>query len=246
MTTHTHLHSADDSAQHPHHHHDEHHFLQNAFVRDVVIGMSDGLTVPFALAAGLSSIAIGNNIIVTAGLAEIIAGSIAMGLGGYLAGKTEVEHYDSELRREYREIKEFYDVEIKECKDIFANYGLSEESQNKLVAELSKNDDKWVDFMMKFELGLDKPDINRAKQSARNIGVAYIVGGIVPLSAYVFTDTPEAGLVISSIITILCLMIFGYYKSKVTDQPPMRGAFRTMLIGVLAAAAAFLVAKMLG
>jgi VIT1/CCC1 family predicted Fe2+/Mn2+ transporter len=242
MTTHTHLHSADGSAHHPHHH--EEHFTQSEFVRDVVIGMADGLTVPFALAAGLSSAAVGNHIILTAGMAEIIAGSIAMGLGGYLAGKTEVEHYDSELKREYREIKEFYDVEIKECQDIFANYGLSEENQQKLVMELAKNDDKWVDFMMKFELGLDKPDINRARQSARNIGVAYIIGGIVPLSAYFFTETPESGLIISSIITIFCLMIFGYYKSKVTDQPPFKGAFRTMLIGVLAAGAAFFVAKL--
>lgn len=240
----THLHSADNAAHPPHHHHHEQHFLQNEFVRDVVIGMSDGLTVPFALAAGLSSAAVGNHIILTAGMAEIIAGSIAMGLGGYLAGKTEVEHYDSELKREYREIKEFYEVEIKECKDIFASYGLSEESQHKLVMELAKNDDKWVDFMMKFELGLDKPDINRARQSARNIGVAYIIGGIVPLSAYLFTETPDSGLIISSIITIVCLMIFGYYKSKVTDQPPMRGAFRTMLIGLLAAAAAFFVARL--
>ena len=239
---HTHLHSADGSAHH-HHHHEEH-FTQNQFVRDVVIGMSDGLTVPFALAAGLSSANVGNHIILTAGMAEIIAGSIAMGLGGYLAGKTEVEHYDSELKREYREIKEFYDVEIKECKDIFANYGLSEENQNNLVKELAKNDDKWVDFMMKFELGLDKPDINRARQSARNIGVAYIVGGIVPLSAYFFTESPETGLIISSIITILCLMVFGYYKSKVTDQPAVRGALQTMMIGLLAAGAAFLVAKL--
>src|SRR6478735_1837204 len=179
--------------------HSEKHFTSSEFIRDVVIGMADGLTVPFALAAGLSSAVSSNGIILTAGMAEIIAGSIAMGLGGYLAGKTEVEHYDSELKREYREIKEFYDVEIKECKDIFANYGLSAENQEMLVKELAKNDDKWVDFMMKFELGLDKPDINRARQSARNIGIAYIVGGIVPLSAYLFTDTPETGLIISSI-----------------------------------------------
>ena len=238
---HIHLHSADDSA-----HHHEQHFTQSQFVRDVVIGMSDGLTVPFALAAGLSTASVGNNIILTAGVAEIIAGSIAMGLGGYLAGKTEVEHYDSELKREHREIKDFYDVEIKECKEIFANYGLSEENQNRLVQELAKNDDKWVDFMMKFELGLDKPDINRARQSARNIGVAYIVGGIVPLSAYWFTDTPYQGLWVSTIITVFCLMVFGYFKSKVTDQPPFRGAFRTMLIGILAAAAAFLVASLFG
>jgi vacuolar iron transporter family protein len=238
MAPHSHFPAAGDAKHH------EQHFTQSEFVRDVVIGMADGLTVPFALAAGLSSIVTNNGIIITAGLAEIIAGSIAMGLGGYLAGKTEVEHYASELRREYREIKEFREIEIRECKDIFANYGLSEQNQHVLVEELAKDDDKWVDFMMKFELGLDKPDINRARQSARNIGLAYIVGGIVPLSAYFFTDTPESGLVFSSLITIACLMVFGYYKSKVTDQPPFVGAFRTMMIGVLAAGAAYFVARL--
>jgi VIT1/CCC1 family predicted Fe2+/Mn2+ transporter len=150
------------------------------------------------LAAGLSGAVMNNGIIVTAGLAEIVAGSIAMGLGGYLAGKTEVDHYNSELKREYREIKEFYEVEKKEVRDIFAQYGLSEKSQREIVDELAKDDDKWVDFMMKYELGLDKPDINRARQSARNIGLAYIVGGIVPLSAYIFTSEPHQGLIYSS------------------------------------------------
>ncbi len=231
------------------HHHDhvhtEKHFQQSATVRDIVIGMSDGLTVPFALAAGLSSVSsVSNGIIITAGLAEIIAGSIAMGLGGYLAGKTEIEHYDSELKREYMEIKEFNEVERKECRDIFAEYGLSHESQEKIVDELAKNDDKWVDFMMKFELGLEKPDINRARQSARNIGLAYIVGGIVPLTAYMFTGSPSSGLLFSCIITIACLLTFGYYKSKVTGQPALQGAMRTTVIGVIAAAAAFGIARL--
>lgn len=224
--------------------HAEKHFEQSDTVRDIVIGMSDGLTVPFALAAGLSSLTAKNGIIVTAGLAEIIAGSIAMGLGGYLAGKTEIEHYDSEVKREYREIKEFYEVEKDECKEIFSQYGLSHESQEKIVDELSKDHDKWVDFMMRFELGLEKPDINRARQSARNIGVAYIVGGIVPLSAYIFTDTPLDGLLFSSVITIACLATFGYFKSQVTGQPPFQGALRTTIIGVLAAAAAFSIARL--
>ena len=219
--------------------HHEKHFQQSETVRDVVIGMADGLTVPFALAAGLSNIVDNNSIIITAGLAEIIAGSIAMGLGGYLAGKTEIEHYDSEVKREYHEIKEFNYIERKECEEIFAEYGLSPESQVKIVNELAKNEDKWVDFMMRFELGLEKPDINRARQSARNISLAYIVGGIVPLSAYMFTDTPMEGLIISSAVTIACLAIFGYYKSKVTGQPPAQGALRTTVIGVVAAAAAF-------
>jgi vacuolar iron transporter family protein len=234
MTQQTHLHLAKAT-----HTHKEQHFGQSDTVRDIVIGMSDGLTVPFALAAGLSSAVSSNGIIITAGIAEIIAGSIAMGLGGYLAGKTEIEHYDSELKREYMEIKEFNEIERKECREIFGQYGLSHESQVKIVDELAKDDDKWVDFMMKYELGLDKPDINRARQSARNIGVAYIVGGIVPLMAYVFTSTPKEGLLFSSAITILCLLAFGYFKSKVTGQAPLKGALRTTAIGVIAAAAAF-------
>ncbi len=231
------------------HHHTEHvekHFAQSATVRDIVIGMADGLTVPFALAAGLSGAVLDNSIIVTAGLAEIVAGSIAMGLGGYLAGKTEVDHYNSELKREYREIKEFYETEKTEVREIFAKYGLSEKSQHEIVNELAKDDDKWVDFMMKYELGLDKPDINRARQSARNIGLAYIVGGIVPLSAYFFTDAPHEGLMYSSVITVACLLVFGYYKSKATGQPPVMGAVRTTLIGVIAAAAAYFIAALIG
>jgi VIT1/CCC1 family predicted Fe2+/Mn2+ transporter len=223
--------------------HDEKHFQQSDTVRDIVIGMSDGLTVPFALAAGLSSAVSTNGIIITAGLAEIIAGSIAMGLGGYLAGKTEIEHYDSEVQREYMEIKEFNEVERKECKEIFATYGLSPESQEQIVNELAKDNDKWVDFMMRFELGLEKPDMNRARQSARNIGLAYIVGGIVPLTAYMFTQTPYSGLIFSAIITIACLAVFGYFKSKVTGQPALQGALRTTIIGVLAAAAAYGIAR---
>jgi len=230
---------------HPETAHAEKHFEQSETLRDIVIGMSDGLTVPFALAAGLSSVhSVSNNIIITAGLAEIIAGSIAMGLGGYLAGKTEIEHYDSELKREYREIEEFYEVEKKECRDIFAEYGLSKESQEKIVDELSKDHDKWVDFMMRYELGLEKPDIKRARQSARNIGVAYIVGGIVPLSAYIFTTQPINGLLFSCIITTACLFTFGYFKSKVTGQPPLQGALTTTIIGLLAAAAAFGIARL--
>lgn len=232
------------TSSHHHHHHNEEHFEQSATVRDIVIGMADGLTVPFALAAGLSSAVSSNDIIITAGFAEIIAGSIAMGLGGYLAGKTEIEHYDSELKREYSEVETHYEVERKEVKDIFAGYGLSAESQEIIMNEMEKDKDKWVDFMMKFELGLEKPDINRARLSARNIGVAYIIGGTVPLMAYIFTDTPNDGLIYSSIITVVCLMFFGYFKSKATGQDPVKGGFRTTMIGVLAAAAAYFFAHL--
>ncbi len=220
-------------------HHKEEHFEQSQTVRDVVIGMADGLTVPFALAAGLSGAVSNNDIIVTAGLAEIVAGSIAMGLGGYLAGKTEIEHYDSELKREYDEIVTHYDTERREVKEIFGNYGLSPDSQELIMNEMEKDHDKWVEFMMRFELGLEKPDIHRAKKSALNIGVAYIVGGIIPLMAYIFTDQPNDGLIYSSIITVACLLFFGYFKSKATGQEPIKGALQTSLIGILAAAAAF-------
>lgn len=226
------------------HTHNEEHFQQSDTIRDVVIGMADGLTVPFALAAGLSSAVSNNDIIITAGLAEIIAGSIAMGLGGYLAGKTEIEHYDSELKREYKEIETHYEVERKEVKEIFAGYGLSSDSQEIIINEMEKDHDKWVEFMMRFELGLEKPDINRARQSARNIGVAYIVGGIVPLSAYILTDTPQTGLFYSAIITVFCLFFFGYFKSKATGQNPIKGSLHTTMIGVLAAAAAYLFAHL--
>lgn len=227
----------------PRHIHKEEHFTQSETVRDIVIGMADGLTVPFALAAGLSSAVTSNGIIITAGLAEIVAGSIAMGLGGFLAGKTEIEHYESELKREYREIVTDYETERSEVKEIFARYGLSAASQEVIMKEMEKDHDKWVDFMMRFELGLDKPDAKRAAQSARNIGLAYIVGGIVPLSAYWFTVTPHEGLLYSSLFTVACLLVFGYFKSRATGQPPAKGALRTTAIGVLAAAAAYLFAR---
>ena len=223
--------------------HKEEHLRSSDFITDIVIGMSDGLTVPFALAAGLSGAVQSNTVVITAGIAEIVAGSIAMGLGGYLAGKTEQEHYQSELKREYDEVENVPEREKAEVKLIFAEYGLNESSQNTIVDELAKDKDKWVDFMMKYELGLEKPDANRAKNSAATIGISYIVGGLIPLSAYFFTQTPYQGLLISALLTVICLFIFGYFKSKVTGQPPLSGALKVTLIGVMAAAAAFLVAR---
>jgi VIT1/CCC1 family predicted Fe2+/Mn2+ transporter len=223
--------------------HNEEHLESSDFIRDIVIGMSDGLTVPFALAAGLSGAVDHNSIVITAGIAEIVAGSIAMGLGGYLAGKTEQEHYQSELNREYEEIEEIPEEEKKEIRVVFAEYGLNVETQNLIADELAKNKDKWVDFMMKYELGLEKPDVNRARNSAATIGISYIVGGLIPLSGYFFTKTPYEGLIVSAILTVICLFLFGYFKSKVTGQPRMKGALKVTLIGITAAAAAFVVAK---
>ena len=229
---------------HLHHDHVEEHLKSSDVLRDVVIGMSDGLTVPFALAAGLSGAVDSTNIIVIAGIAEIAAGSIAMGLGGYLAGKTEQDHYNSEIKREYYEVENLRHREIEETKEFFKSIGLSEELQNKATEEIAKDKKQWVDFMMKYELGLDKPDPKRATKSALNIGISYIVGGLVPLSPYFFVGTPTEGLKISVIVTLLCLFVFGWFKSKITGINPWWGALRVMLIGAAAAAAAFGVAKL--
>lgn len=223
--------------------HSEEHLRSSDFITDVVIGMSDGLTVPFALAAGLSGAVQSNTVIITAGIAEIVAGSIAMGLGGYLAGKTEQEHYAAELSREYEEVERLPDNEKEEVKLVFAEYGLNKQTQNIIAEELSKDKDKWVDFMMKYELGLEKPDANRARNSAATIGISYIIGGLIPLSAYFLTSTPYHGLIFSALLTIICLFIFGYFKSRVTGQPPVKGAVKVTLIGITAATAAFLIAK---
>jgi VIT1/CCC1 family predicted Fe2+/Mn2+ transporter len=206
--------------------------------------MSDGLTVPFALAAGLSGAVDSTGIIVIAGIAEIAAGSIAMGLGGYLAGKTEQDHYNSELKREYYEVENLRYKEVEETKEFFANIGLSEELQNRATEEIAKDKKQWVDFMMKYELGLNKPDPKRATKSALNIGISYAVGGLVPLSPYFFVQSPENGLKISAAVTLLCLFIFGFFKSKITGVNPWWGAVRVTLIGAIAAAAAFGVAKL--
>lgn len=224
--------------------HTEQHLKSSAFITDIVIGMSDGLTVPFALAAGLSGAVSSNNIVITAGIAEIVAGCIAMGLGGYLAGKTELEHYESELKREYDEVDNVPEKEMEEVKEVFAGYGISEEGQTMLALELAKDKTKWVNFMMKFELGLEEPNPNRARNSALTIGLAYVVGGLLPLSAYFFTATPSKGLVLSAILTTICLFVFGYLKSKVTGQPPIKGALKVTTIGLVAAAAAFGIAKL--
>jgi VIT1/CCC1 family predicted Fe2+/Mn2+ transporter len=219
--------------------HQEKHFKQPAFIRDIIIGLSDGITVPFALTAGISGAVSGNAIIITAGIAEICAGSIAMGLGGFLSAKTEEEHYYSELARERKEIVELYDHEKQEVRDIFAAYGLSKDTQDIVADEIAKDEAKWVEFMMRYELGLEQPDTMRARRSAMNIAFSYIIGGLIPLLGYVFTDTPQNGLRDSSIFTILCLIVFGYLKSKFTGQNPVTGALKTTAIGVLAASAAF-------
>ena len=224
--------------------HQEQHFEGSDLVRDIVIGMADGLTVPFALAAGLSGAVDSTHIILTAGIAEIAAGSIAMGLGGYLSGRTEMEHYKSDEAREYYEVDHFPEKERAEVKEIFANYGINEDVQDRIVDELSKDKKQYVDFMMRYELGLEPPSANRARNSALTIGASYIVGGLIPLLPYVFFKNVHTGLAVSVGVTLLALLIFGYVKSRVTGQPPLKGALYTMVIGALAAGAAFLIAHL--
>jgi vacuolar iron transporter family protein len=227
------------------HVHREEHVFRAETIRDIVIGMSDGLTVPFALAAGLSGAVIHTNLIIIAGLAEIAAGSIAMGLGGYLAGKTEVDHYNSEMKREYEEVETVPEIEKQELKTFFSSLGLSDEIQNQAVEEVSKDKQKWVELMMKYELGLEKPDPKRAGKSAFNIGFSYIVGGLIPLSPYFFVSDGISGLKLSAIITLICLFIFGYLKSRFTGVNPWSGAIRVMMIGAVAAGCAFGIARLI-
>jgi len=223
--------------------HVERHFTAGNAVRDVVIGMSDGLTVPFALAAGLTGAITSSNIIITAGFAEIAAGSIAMGLGGYLAAKSDAEHYASERRREEREVVEKNQVERAEVAEIFHSYGMTDAEAAPVVEALSRRPEAWIDFMMRFELGLEKPDPKRALTSALTIAGAYVAGGIIPLFPYLFLPQAHSALLFSVAITLLALLIFGYIKGRFTGAKPIRSAFQTMLIGGLAAAAAFGIAR---
>ncbi|HAE82988.1 MAG TPA: iron transporter [Ktedonobacter sp.] len=225
--------------------HVEHHFTAGETVRDIVIGMSDGLTVPFALAAGLSGAVSSTTIIITAGLAEIAAGSIAMGLGGYLAARSDAEHYASERLREQQEIKEKTDAEKAEVTEVFTSYGLTEVESAPIVEALSKRPQAWIDFMMRFELGLEAPDPKRAFTSALTIAGSYIVGGLIPLSPYFFFSPASKALFISIIATLLALLVFGYIKGQFTGTRPFRSALQTALIGGIAAAAAFLIARLI-
>lgn len=228
------------------HLHHEAHLQSSDLLTDIVIGMSDGLTVPFALAAGLSGAVHGDvSLIWIAGIAEISAGSIAMGLGGYLAGRTEQDHYESELKKEYWELTHKRKDEIWEVKKVFLDWGLSEETAEEATQEIIKDDKRWVDFMMKYELGLEEPDPKRASRSAFNIGLSYIVGGLIPLIPYFFVSDAISGLKLSAIITLACLFIFGFFKSKITGINPWTGGLKVMMIGALAAGAAFTIAKLI-
>jgi VIT1/CCC1 family predicted Fe2+/Mn2+ transporter len=226
--------------------HVEQHFTASAVVRDVVIGVSDGLTVPFALAAGLTGAVAANHIIVTAGLAEIAAGSIAMGLGGYLAARSDAEHYASERDREHREVREKPAVEAREVADIFGAYGLTEEETEPILRSFERRPQQWIDFMMRFELGLEKPDPKRALRSALTIGGAYAVGGLIPLAPYIVLRDVGASLWVSVVLTLGALAAFGFVKGRFTGARPWKSAAQTTLIGGVAAAAAFAIARAVG
>jgi vacuolar iron transporter family protein len=225
--------------------HVEKHFTATETVRDIVIGMSDGLTVPFALAAGLSGAVDSTSIVITAGLAEIAAGSIAMGLGGYLAAKTDAEHFATERATEVRETDEIPEKEAEEVALVFRSYGLPEETVAEVVKAIRSDQDRWVDFMMKFELGLEEPDPKRASRSALTIAGSYIAGGAIPLAPYCFMHSIESALKVSVLVTLLALFVFGYIKGRFTVKKPMRSAWQTVVVGGLAASAAFLLAKLL-
>jgi len=226
--------------------HTEQHFTASEIVRDIVIGMSDGLTVPFALAAGLSGAVNATNVVITAGLAEVAAGSIAMGLGGYLAAKTDAEHYATERATEERETLEIPEKEAEEVADVFRSYGLDEATVQAVVAGIRSDRGRWVDFMMKFELGLEEPDPKRAGRSALTIAGSYIAGGLVPLVPYFFSTSVRSALWTSVVLTLLALLVFGYVKGQFTVRAPWRSAGQTALVGGLAASAAFLLAKLIG
>jgi vacuolar iron transporter family protein len=232
--------------------HVEKHFTASETVRDIVIGMADGLTVPFALAAGLSGAvdATGavdaSRIIITAGLAEVAAGAIAMGLGGYLAARTDAEHFASERAREEQETKDMPEKEAAEVADVLRSYGLAEDMVASVVNSIRADKKRWVDFMMRFELGLEEPDPKRARNSALTIALSYIAGGMVPLAPYFFFRSVHTALIGSVIVTLLALLVFGYIKGRFTTARPFRSAWQTVIVGGLAATAAFVIAKAIG
>lgn len=225
--------------------HQENHFTDSEIVRDVVIGMADGLTVPFALAAGISGAVDSIHVIVIAGLAEIAAGAVAMGLGGYLAARTYEEHYINERSREIYEIEHLVEREREETRAIFQAYGLEGANLESVVKTLEQDKEKWADFMMRYELGLERPNTKRAPISAMTIGGSYIIGGLIPLAAYMLVDEIHIALIISSICTLTALGVFGAIKGMLTGVSPIKGALQTMFVGGLAAGVAYSIAKLI-
>ena len=226
--------------------HIERHFTATETVRDIVIGMSDGLTVPFALAAGLSGAVDSTSLIITAGLAEVAAGAIAMGLGGYLAARTDAEHFVGERTREESETQELPETEAAEVAQVFRAYGLPEETVTAVVGAIRSDRTRWVDFMIKFELGMTEPDPSRARNSALTIALSYVAGGLIPLAPYFLLQSVQAALLGSVVVTLLALFVFGFIKGRFTTNRPVRSAWQTVLVGSVAATAVFTIARMIG
>lgn len=229
----------------PRHHHVEAHFSGSEIVRDIVLGMSDGLTVPFALAAGLSGAVHDARVILVAGAAELAAGAIAMGLGGYMAAKSEADTWTSEMEREGREVDDIPDVEQEEVRKVFREYGIEGEALEAATSAVCADKERWVRFMMKEELGLAEPRPARARLSALTIGGSYVVGGAIPLAPYVFSMTVPQALLASVAVTMVALGLFGGIKGKLTGRPPLREAAKTMLVGAMASGAAYGLARLI-
>jgi vacuolar iron transporter family protein len=225
--------------------HIERHFTGGDIIRDLVIGMSDGLTVPFALAAGLSGAMASSSLVVTGGLAEVAAGSIAMGLGGYLAAQGDREHYLRERQREIKEVAENPEEEKQEVVRVFRTYGLKDEQIAPILQSFADSPREWVNFMMRFELGIEEPDPRRALASAIRIALSYIVAGLIPLAPYMVIRSTAVALPCSILITMLALIVFGYIKGRFSGHTPFKSALQTVFIGGLAAAAAFGIAKLI-
>jgi len=224
--------------------HEEVHFRGTPVVRDIVIGLSDGLTVPFALAAGISGAVSNAHLVVAVGLAEIAAGSISMGLGGYLVASTESEHYRAELGREMRETEVVPEREAQEVAQIFEGYGLRPEEAAPVVRAIRADRKRWIGFMMRFEIGLEEPDPSRIWRSALTIALSYVAGGLIPLLPYMIASKVRTALLFSVLVTVLALFAFGYIKNKIIGLRPLRGGIQTILIGGVAAGAAFLIARL--
>lgn len=221
----------------------ERHVKAQEVVRDIIIGMADGLTVPFALAAGLTGAVSNTTLIVTAGMAEIAAGAIAMGLGGYLAVRSDHEYYEAEMERERREIHEMPDLERKEVEDIIREWGFHHHHVEPAVDNITSSHDKWINFMMRYELGLERPRPERARNSSLTIGLSYIIGGLVPLSPYMIISKPYEALIVSVLFTIVALFVFGYVKARFIGTRRWRSAFQMAFVGGVAALVAFLAAR---
>ncbi|HUY69758.1 MAG TPA: VIT1/CCC1 transporter family protein [Candidatus Tyrphobacter sp.] len=225
--------------------HHEPHSKSNSFIHDVILGMADGITVPFAIAGGLALAAASTNLVITGGFVEIVAGSISMGLGGYLAAQNEADHYETERRREETEVEEKPEAEKEEVRDVLSSYGLSAKEGATLAEAMAKRKKSWIDFMMRFELGLEAPNKGMALKSAATIAAAYVVGGVIPLSPYLFISPTSLALRFSIFATLVSLIVFGYLRGKFAMRKPIRGLIQTVIVGSLAAGAAFVLARLI-